>query len=96
MKFLIVRAKKTFMEFFHEKEQWSGPKRERFLLDVDLIKEDGVVGDDPWWEKDKRQSRKKWEPRNPNPTPFRTFSGKIRMRKFGRPYEFKTDDVQKF
>ena len=59
VKFLIVRAKKTFMEFFHEKEQWSGPKRERFLLDVDLIKEDGVVGDDPWWEKDKRQSRKK-------------------------------------
>ena len=65
-------------------------------MDVDLIKEDGVVGDDPWWEKDKRQSRKKKERRNPNPTSFWTFSGKIRMRKFGRPKKFKTDDVQKF
>ena len=64
MKAFIVRAKKTFVEFVHEKNNGPARKRERFLLDVDLIKEDGVVGDDPWWEKDKRQSRKKWEPRN--------------------------------
>ena len=38
VKAFIVRAKKTFVEFVHEKEQWSGPKKRKVLVGCRLDK----------------------------------------------------------